>query len=57
MLMKWILVFLIAVIIAAILGFTGITVQPVLGIARVIFCVFLVLFVVTVFISIAKDKG
>lgn len=55
MLMRLILGFLIVVIITAVIGFTGIAVQPLLGFARLIFCIFLVLFVVTVFIYIVRD--
>lgn len=58
MLMKWILIFLIIVLIAAITGFTGITASKlILDIARAIFGIFLVLFVVTVFIHISGNKG
>ncbi len=57
MLMKWIRIFLIAVIITAVLGFTGITTaQPFLDIDRALFGIFLVIFVVTVFIHISRDK-
>jgi uncharacterized membrane protein YtjA (UPF0391 family) len=56
MLMKWILIFLTVVIITLIIGFTGIATQPLLGIARTIFTIFLVLFVVTVFIHISSGK-
>ncbi len=56
MLMKWILIFLTVLIITAVIGFTGIATQPVLGIARITFTVFLVLFVITVFIHISNDK-
>ena len=57
MLIKWIRILLLIVIIAAVLGFMGITTaQPFLDIVRGIFAVFLVIFVVTVFIHISRDK-
>jgi len=57
MLIKWIRILLFIVIIFAILGFTGITTaQPFLEIVRAIFGIFLVIFVVTVFIHISRDK-
>lgn len=57
MLIKWIRVLLFIVIIFAIIGFTGITTaQPFLDVVRAIFCVLLVIFVVTVFIHISRDK-
>jgi uncharacterized membrane protein YtjA (UPF0391 family) len=57
MLIKWIRILLFIVIIFAVLGFTGITTaEPFLEIVRTIFCVFLVIFVVTVFIHISRDK-
>jgi uncharacterized membrane protein YtjA (UPF0391 family) len=55
-LIKWILVFLAIVLITAIIGFTGIAVQPILGIARTIFVIFLILFIITVFIHICNDR-
>jgi uncharacterized membrane protein YtjA (UPF0391 family) len=57
MLLKWIRILLLIVILLAVIGFTGITTaQPFLEIVRAIFGVFLVIFVVTVFIYISRDK-
>ncbi|MCD6045954.1 MAG: hypothetical protein K0R48_1117 [Gammaproteobacteria bacterium] len=57
MLMKWIRILLLIVILTAVIGFTGMTTaQPFLNIVRGIFAVFLVIFVVTVFVHISRDK-
>ena len=58
MLMNWIRIFLIIVLVAAIMGFTGVTASKlVLDIARGIFGVFLVLFVITIFVYISSGKN
>lgn len=58
MLMNWIRIFLIIVLVAAVMGFTGITASKlILDMARGIFGVFLVLFVITVFAHISCSKS
>jgi uncharacterized membrane protein YtjA (UPF0391 family) len=49
----WALVFLVVAILAAIFGFTGIAVASA-GIAKLLFFVFLVIFLVTLIMSVAR---
>lgn len=49
----WILVFLLVSIVAGVLGFTGIAVQAA-GIAKILFFVFLILFVVSLIFHLVR---
>ena len=52
----WALTFLVIALIAALLGFTTI-VGPAIGIAKILFVVFLVLFVVSLIANAARGGG
>lgn len=53
--LSWVIAFLIIAIIAGIFGFTGIFVAAV-GIAKILFYIFLVLFLVTLIIHLVRGK-
>lgn len=54
--LRWALIFLVIALIAAALGFTGVYVAAA-GIAKLLFYVFLVLFVVSVVMHMARGRG
>ncbi len=54
--LRWSLVFLIVAAIAGVLGFTSVA-GAAIGIAKVLFFIFLVLFVITLVLGIAAGKG
>ncbi|HEV7621316.1 MAG TPA: DUF1328 family protein [Flavisolibacter sp.] len=53
--LSWVIAFLIIAIIAGIFGFTGIFVAAV-GIAKILFYIFLVLFLVSLIIHLVRGK-
>ena len=54
--LRWALIFLVIALIAAALGFTGVYVAAA-GIAKLLFYVFLVLFVVSLVMHLARGRG
>lgn len=54
--LRWALVFLVIALIAAALGFTGIYVAAA-SIAKILFFIFLVLFVVSLIMHMARGRG
>ena len=54
--LRWALIFLVVAIVAALLGFTGIYVAAA-GIAKILFYVFLVLFVISLVMHLARGRG
>lgn len=52
----WALVFFLVAIVAAVFGFGGITVAA-LGIAKILFFIFLVLFIITLGLGLSKRRG
>jgi uncharacterized membrane protein YtjA (UPF0391 family) len=56
MMLYWALVFLVVSIIAAVLGFGGIAVASA-GIAKILFFIFLVLFVITLIAHLGRGRG
>ncbi len=54
--LTWVLTFLIVAVVAGLLGFTGIFVAAV-GIAKILFYIFLILFVITLIIHLARGRG
>ncbi len=51
--LHWVLIFLVVSIIAGIFGFTGVAVQAA-GIAKILFAIFLVLFVVSLLMHVLR---
>jgi uncharacterized membrane protein YtjA (UPF0391 family) len=54
--LRWALIFLIIALIAAALGFTGIYVAAA-GIAKILFYIFVILFVVSLVMHLARGRG
>ena len=54
--LRWALIFLVIALVAAALGFTGVYVAAA-GIAKLLFYVFLVLFVVSLVMHLARGRG
>jgi uncharacterized membrane protein YtjA (UPF0391 family) len=54
--LRWALIFLVIALIAAALGFTGVYIAAA-GIAKLLFYVFLVLFVVSLVMHLARGRG
>lgn len=54
--LRWALIFLVIALIAAALGFTGIYVAAA-GIAKLLFYIFVVLFVVSLIMHLARGRG
>lgn len=54
--LRWALIFLVIALIAAALGFTGVYVAAA-GIAKLLFYIFLVLFVVSLVMHLARGRG
>ena len=54
--LRWALIFLVIALIAAALGFTGVYVAAA-GIAKLLFYVFVVLFVVSLVMHMARGRG
>ena len=54
--LRWALIFLVVALIAAALGFTGVYAAAA-GIAKILFFVFLVLFVVSLIMHAARGRG
>ena len=54
--LRWALIFLVIALIAAALGFTGIYVAAA-GIAKLLFYVFVVLFVISLIMHLARGRG
>ncbi len=53
--LHWVLIFLVVSIVAGVLGFTGISVQAA-GIAKILFFIFLVLFIGSLIMSILRRR-
>ena len=54
--LRWALIFLVIALVAAMLGFTGVYVAAA-GIAKLLFYVFVVLFVVSLVMHLARGRG
>jgi len=54
--LRWIIVFLVLAMVAALFGFGGIASEAV-GIAKVLFLIFIVLFVISTIFHLATGKG
>jgi len=54
--LRWALIFLVIALIAAALGFTGVYVAAA-GIAKLLFYIFVVLFVVSLVMHLARGRG
>jgi uncharacterized membrane protein YtjA (UPF0391 family) len=54
--LRWALIFLVIALIAAALGFTGIYVAAA-GIAKLLFYIFVVLFVISLIMHLARGRG
>ena len=54
--LRWALIFLVIALVAAVLGFTGVYVAAA-GIAKILFYLFLILFVVSLVMHLARGRG